>query len=115
MATRQARLGASGSGEATRNDWTNLDRLAPHDELKFVINDRADYDFARQVIDLLRNEELRQRLTRTGYDLVREQYDWSVVHQRVEEAYESIRKRAFRQRVDTVHQRRRDPLMAELR
>ena len=71
--------------------------------------------FARQVIDLLRNEELRQRLTRTGYDLVREQYDWSVVHQRVEEAYESIRKRAFRQRVDTVHQRRRDPLMAGLR
>src|SRR5205814_7528115 len=28
-----------GSGEADRNDWGNLDRLARHDEVKFVIND----------------------------------------------------------------------------
>jgi 7-carboxy-7-deazaguanine synthase len=40
-----------GSGEASRNDWTNLDRLAPHDEVKFVIKDRADYDFARSTIE----------------------------------------------------------------
>ena len=39
-----------GSGESDRNDWSNLERLAPHDEVKFVIQDRADYDFARQVI-----------------------------------------------------------------
>jgi 7-carboxy-7-deazaguanine synthase len=39
------------SGEAGRNDWSNLARLAPHDEVKFVIQDRADYDFARAVID----------------------------------------------------------------
>ena len=39
-----------GSGEADSNDWTNLDRLAPHDELKFVIADRADYEFARETI-----------------------------------------------------------------
>jgi 7-carboxy-7-deazaguanine synthase len=38
------------SGEAARNDWSNLDRLAPHDEVKFVIQDRADYEFARDVI-----------------------------------------------------------------
>jgi 7-carboxy-7-deazaguanine synthase len=38
------------SGEAARNDWSNLDRLAPHDEVKFVIQDRRDYDFARDVI-----------------------------------------------------------------
>ena len=35
-----------GSGEAARNDWTNLDRLTPQDEVKFVIADRADYEFA---------------------------------------------------------------------
>jgi 7-carboxy-7-deazaguanine synthase len=40
-----------GSGEADKNDWANLDRLAPHDEVKFVINDRRDYDFARGVIE----------------------------------------------------------------
>jgi 7-carboxy-7-deazaguanine synthase len=39
-----------GSGEAHRNDWSNLDRLAAHDEVKFVIKDRADYEFAREVI-----------------------------------------------------------------
>ena len=39
-----------GSGEADRNDWGNLDMLAPHDEVKFVIKDRADYDYARGVL-----------------------------------------------------------------
>jgi 7-carboxy-7-deazaguanine synthase len=39
-----------GSGEADRNDWGNLERLARHDEVKFVINDRADYEYARAVI-----------------------------------------------------------------
>ena len=39
------------SGEADRNDWENLARLAPHDEVKFVIQDRGDYDFAKDVID----------------------------------------------------------------
>ncbi len=38
------------SGECARNDWANLDRLAPHDEVKFVVQDRADYEFARDVI-----------------------------------------------------------------
>ena len=38
-----------GSGEAARNDWSNLDRLAAHDEVKFVIRDRRDYDYARDV------------------------------------------------------------------
>jgi 7-carboxy-7-deazaguanine synthase len=39
-----------GSGEADRNDWTNLDALSAGDEVKFVIKDRADYEFARDVI-----------------------------------------------------------------
>jgi 7-carboxy-7-deazaguanine synthase len=39
-----------GSGESAANDWSNLEALAPHDEVKFVIKDRADYDFARDVI-----------------------------------------------------------------
>jgi len=39
-----------GSGESAKNDWSNLDRLAPHDEIKFVVKDRADYEFAREVI-----------------------------------------------------------------
>jgi 7-carboxy-7-deazaguanine synthase len=39
-----------GSGESHRNDWTNLQRLRPHDEVKFVVADRADYEYARDVI-----------------------------------------------------------------
>ena len=39
-----------GSGESDKNHWANLDALAPHDEVKFVIADRADYDFARGVV-----------------------------------------------------------------
>ena len=39
-----------GSGEAAKNDWKNLERLAPHDEVKFVIADRVDYEFARDVV-----------------------------------------------------------------
>jgi len=39
-----------GSGEVEKNDWTNLDVLMPPDEVKFVIKDRADYEFAREVV-----------------------------------------------------------------
>jgi 7-carboxy-7-deazaguanine synthase len=39
-----------GSGEESKNRWSNLEHLRPHDEIKFVIADRADYDWAKQVI-----------------------------------------------------------------
>jgi 7-carboxy-7-deazaguanine synthase len=38
-----------GSGETHRNDWANVDRLRAHDEVKFVIKDRLDYEYARDV------------------------------------------------------------------
>jgi 7-carboxy-7-deazaguanine synthase len=39
------------SGEAERNHWPNLERLrADRDEIKFVVADRADWDYARDVI-----------------------------------------------------------------
>jgi 7-carboxy-7-deazaguanine synthase len=39
-----------GSGEADKNHWANLERLRPTDEIKFVIKDRADYEYARDVV-----------------------------------------------------------------
>lgn len=39
-----------GSGESHRNDWGNIDRLTPQDEVKFVIKDRDDYEFARTAV-----------------------------------------------------------------
>ncbi|NOT44098.1 MAG: radical SAM protein [Acidobacteria bacterium] len=38
------------SGEAERQDWSNLERLRPHDEVKFVVADRQDYDYATDVV-----------------------------------------------------------------
>ena len=39
------------SGEAERNHWPNLTRLRPHlDEVKFVVANRDDWDFARKVV-----------------------------------------------------------------
>jgi 7-carboxy-7-deazaguanine synthase len=46
------------SGEMERNVYRNLDLLRPHDEVKFVIGDRADFDFAR---DLVREHRLEKR------------------------------------------------------
>src|SRR5438874_6062177 len=40
-----------GSGEAAKNHWESLDLLTPRDEVKFVIRDRADYEFARDAIE----------------------------------------------------------------
>lgn len=39
-----------GSGEVARNRWENLALLTPHDQVKFVICSRADYEWARQVL-----------------------------------------------------------------
>ena len=39
------------SGEVAKNRWENLQLLKPDDEIKFVIADREDYDWARKVID----------------------------------------------------------------
>lgn len=38
------------SGEVERNRWENLPLLTAHDEIKFVLCDEADYQWARQVI-----------------------------------------------------------------
>ena len=35
------------SGESARNLWSNLAHLTPHDQIKFVICSRADYDWAK--------------------------------------------------------------------
>ena len=39
-----------GSGESKKNDWTNLERLQSHDEVKFVIKERTDYEYAREIV-----------------------------------------------------------------
>ncbi|HLK37833.1 MAG TPA: radical SAM protein [Polyangiaceae bacterium] len=43
-------LKCPGSGEAHRNRWTNLDHVRASDEIKFVLADRGDYEWARTQI-----------------------------------------------------------------
>lgn len=49
-----------GSGMVERMDWQNLHRISRKDEAKFVIKDRADYEWARSI---LRKYDLPQRCT----------------------------------------------------
>ena len=51
-------LKTPGSGEVDRNRYENLDHLLPHDQVKFVICDRTDYDWS---VEKLRQFELERR------------------------------------------------------
>ena len=51
-------LKAPGSGEVDRNLWSNLPLLKAWDEVKIVVADRADYEWA---VDVCRREELFDR------------------------------------------------------
>lgn len=48
-----------GSGEAEKMDWGNLGRLTTSDQVKFVIKDRTDYEYAR---DIASRERLSTRV-----------------------------------------------------
>jgi 7-carboxy-7-deazaguanine synthase len=47
-----------GSGMADRNRWDNIGLLKPQDQIKFVIKDRADYDWA---LTIMRDHDLARR------------------------------------------------------
>ena len=76
-------LKCPGSGESARNLWSNLDHLTARDEVKFVIRDRADYEWARDVVreklePRMRHGELRAVLFSPVWDEVdfRELAEW---------------------------------------
>ena len=50
---------APGSGESAKNRYQNFELLTPQDELKFVLKDRTDYDWARE---LVARERLHKRV-----------------------------------------------------
>jgi 7-carboxy-7-deazaguanine synthase len=51
-------LKCPGSGESHRNRWSNLEHIGTGDEIKFVLADRADYEWMR---DVLRERRLAER------------------------------------------------------
>ena len=40
-----------GSGEDSKNLWANIAHLKAKDEVKFVLADRVDYDWAREILE----------------------------------------------------------------
>lgn len=65
-------LKAPGSGESARIRWQNLELLRPHDELKLVLRDRADYEWGRDVIG---RERLHERVQEVLLSCVHGQLD----------------------------------------
>ncbi len=47
------------SGEAAANDLGNIERLRGHDEVKFVVGNRNDYEFAREMVERIRSRANR--------------------------------------------------------
>ena len=61
-----------GSGEAEKNDWSNLAQLTKTDEVKFVIADRRDYEYAR---DIMKRESLPARVNAVLFSPVHGELD----------------------------------------
>ena len=61
-----------GSGESEKNDWSNLARLKPADEVKFVIADRVDYEYAREIVQ---REKLTGRVAAVLFSPVHAELD----------------------------------------
>jgi 7-carboxy-7-deazaguanine synthase len=55
-------LKCPGSGMTDRNLWSNLDHLKPGDQVKFVLKDRDDYQWAREVLARTRVHERQTAL-----------------------------------------------------
>ena len=61
-------LKCPGSGEQEKNNLDNLKLLAPHDEVKFVILDRKDYEWSRNIIK-------RYKINETAHILISPVFD----------------------------------------
>ena len=69
-----------GSGEVERNRWENLPLLTAHDQLKFVICSRADYEWSKEVVAEHRLTDICEVLFSPSYTQIkpRELADWIV-------------------------------------
>jgi 7-carboxy-7-deazaguanine synthase len=73
-------LKTPGSREVARNRWENLPLLTAHDQVKFVLCNRADYDWARGIVAEYRLTERLTVLFSPSFEQLpgRELADWIV-------------------------------------
>jgi glycosyltransferase involved in cell wall biosynthesis len=62
------------------------------DDRHLMIRDDPE-EFAEAVIELFKNKKMRQKFVDNGYDLVRQKYDWQVIGQSIENAFETLTKK----------------------
>lgn len=69
-----------GSAEMAKNHWQNIAMLLPHDQVKFVICDHADYDWAKSIIEQYRLTEVCEVLLSPSYlqQSAQELADWII-------------------------------------
>lgn len=68
------------SGELSKNRWENLQQLRPHDEVKFVLCSRADYEWAVDIVQQHRLQEVCTVLFSHSHEQLppRDLADWIV-------------------------------------
>lgn len=72
------------SGECDKNLWDNLAHLAPGDEIKFVLCDEADYEWAKHVLAERRLDKICPVLFSPSYhDLPAKTLAESILHDRL--------------------------------
>lgn len=73
-------LKTPGSGECHRNLWSNIDELTAQDQIKFVLCDRHDYDWALGVVRERRLHEICEVLFSPVWETLpaRDLADWIV-------------------------------------
>lgn len=59
-----------------------------HGESAMIADDPED--FAQNVVQLLRNQDLQTKLCDAGYRLVSDRYDWSIIGEQIQNVYESL-------------------------
>ncbi|WP_395377691.1 7-carboxy-7-deazaguanine synthase QueE [Marinicella sp. W31] len=74
---------APGSGEEKRNDYSNFQWLNPQDQVKFVIQDRQDYDWSKTLIEEHQLQDKAQLLFSPVADVMpaKQLADWILADQ----------------------------------
>lgn len=57
-----------GSGEVEKNLFKNMESILPHDQIKFVICNRADYDWSKEIMDKYQLPKLCHILFSPSYE-----------------------------------------------
>ena len=72
-----------GSGEVARNDWENIPHLLPHDQVKFVLCDQADYVWAKEIVSTRGLSERCQVVFSPSYEQLKpgDLADWILADQ----------------------------------